>query len=96
MTLSRWFLAGGLCVTAALAAGCEKKITAVCEDKCGSDAQACIETYEKAEATAEERGCEGQFEEFASCAADKASCKEGLLDVTACAKEIGEIAACTK
>jgi hypothetical protein len=96
MTLSRFFLVGGLCVAAALTSGCEKKITAVCEAKCGGDAQTCVDFYEKAEATAEERGCEGAFEEFASCADAKASCKEGVLDTTGCGSEINELEECVE
>lgn len=76
------------------ATGCEKKITAVCEDKCGSSADACIAAEEQAEATAEERGCEGDFEAFASCAADKATCTAGVLDASACAAEAAAVTAC--
>lgn len=85
-----------LALTAALVAtGCEKKIDAVCAAKCGSAAQTCTDTGEKAEATAEERGCEGEFESYVSCLDEKATCTNGVLDGTGpCAAEITALDAC--
>lgn len=81
--------------TALLASGCGEKIDAVCEEKCGADAQTCIDTGAKAEATAEERGCESEFESYVSCAGDKGVCTKGVLDATKpCAAEITALAAC--
>jgi hypothetical protein len=84
---------------AALLAGCEKKISAVCEEKCKStaDVQTCQDATSKAEATAEERGCESEFESYAACLDMNAACTAGTLDATsACAAEIKALADCEK
>lgn len=91
----RRFVTAALALAALMSSGCEKKITAVCEEKCGSSAQTCIDSSEKSEATAEERGCEGEFEAYASCADAKATCDNGVLDAkSACASEIQALDAC--
>jgi hypothetical protein len=89
-------LTAGLFLTAALASGCGKKIAAVCETKCAAaDVQTCTDTSATAEATAEERGCESEFEDYVSCLDAKGTCTKGVLDgATACATEIKALDAC--
>lgn len=94
MSLARRVLAVAVSITALSAIGCEKKIDAVCEEKCGSSSQACIDANAKAEATAEERGCEGEFEALAECADEKGTCAKGVLDTSQCAAELKALAAC--
>jgi hypothetical protein len=95
MAHARPFVIAALALTALSSSGCEKKITAVCEEKCGGAAAACIDASEAAEATPEERGCEGEFEAYASCADAKATCEGGVLDAkAACAAEIDALDAC--
>src|SRR5690349_9077538 len=97
MFASRRFVTAALALAALLAAGCDKKIDAICEAKCGSAAAACTEQGEKAEATAEERGCEGEFESFVSCVDQNGTCTNGVLDATAaCAAEIKAVDDCMK
>lgn len=80
MPLPRPFVTAALALVALMASGCEKKISAVCEEKCGTFAQTCKDINEKNEDTAEERGCETEFEAFASCADAKATCVGGTLE----------------
>ncbi|MFT3770454.1 MAG: hypothetical protein QM820_33925 [Minicystis sp.] len=94
MVNPRRVLTAALALAALMASGCEKKIAAVCEEKCGSAAQTCVDSTAQDEATAEERGCEGEFEAYASCADAKATCTSGVLDTTACAAEITALTAC--
>ena len=92
-------LTTALALTCLLGTGCGKKIAAVCETKCGSaaDIQTCTDASAKAEATAEERGCESEFEDYVSCLETNATCTKGVLDgATACATQIAAVAACTK
>lgn len=80
-----------------LSAGCEKKIAAVCEEKCSiADAATCQALTDESEATAEERGCEGEFEEYAACLDASGVCTAGVLAAdTACAAEIKALKDCT-
>jgi hypothetical protein len=99
MSTSRRSVTVVLALTAVLTSGCEKKIGAVCEEKCGSaaDVKTCSDSEATAEATAEERGCESEFEEFASCADAKAVCTNGSLDAAKpCAAEIAALDACVQ
>ena len=87
----------GLVVTILLASGCDKKIADVCATKCANaaDVQTCTDSNATAEATAEERGCESEFEGYASCLDAKGTCTKGVLDgTTACATEIKALDAC--
>ena len=93
----RLLTAALLLLTASLVVGCGKKIEAVCEEKCGSDAATCISKGEASEATAEERGCESEFESYVSCADEKGTCTNGTLDATApCAAELEELGTCMR
>lgn len=87
-----------LALAALLASGCEKKIAAVCETKCASaaDIQTCTDSNAQAEATAEERGCESEFEDYAGCLDLHATCTKGVLDGTACTTEAAALAACNQ
>lgn len=90
-------IALGFSLIPLLLAGCGEKIEAVCEKKCGEDAQICIEAGEKAEGTAEERGCESEFEAYVSCADEKGKCTSGVLVVeSGCETEIKALDACTE
>lgn len=82
---------------ALLASGCEKKIATVCEDKCSiGDVQTCQALTDKSEATAEERGCEGEFESYAACLDAHGVCTAGVLAAdVACAAEIKALKDCT-
>ena len=84
-------------LTALLAAGCEKKIASVCEEKCSAaDVTTCQTAQQKSEDTAEERGCEGEFEDYASCLDAHGTCTAGTLAAdTACATEIKALKECT-
>jgi hypothetical protein len=82
-----------------VASGCGKKIAAVCEAKCGStaDIQTCTDSSATAESTAEERGCESEFEDYVACLELHATCTKGVLDAAnACATETAALTACTK
>jgi len=93
MSRSRLHVAA-LAFAALAAAGCDKKIDAVCEEKCGSAAAACQTASATAEATAEERGCEGEFEALVGRLDAKSTCAGGALDPTPCAAETKALDAC--
>ena len=87
----------GLSLTALLASGCDKKIADVCATKCAdaADVQTCTSSNATAEATAEERGCEAEFEAYASCLDAKGTCTKGVLDgTTACPAESKTLQTC--
>lgn len=91
------FLGTGVLLTALMASGCGKKIADVCATRCATaaDIQTCTESSATSEATAEERGCESEFEGYASCLDAKGTCTKGVLDgTTPCAAEIKALSAC--
>ena len=80
--------------------GCGGSAEAICDEicdceGCSDDEHAeCVDDLEDAERTAENEGCEDQFDEVMSCVDDQLECRSGNIDADGCESEAEDLEDC--